>query len=591
MESIRIHEKNYDIVLYLDKNKFFGYKFNNDNTIEKIDKNVFKYFDFFVCSNNYTVLPGVDDYKVVLDNETNFKHYFKGGSEDYNMFFLNNGTKEISFNQKRTINDLIKNISISFIIGSTTVCLTLGAFNLIQLHTNNVIQPNISTNEVISAEKRDLNEQKEDRLIEQVVSGDITYDDIKNLIYSSSNLNQEEKDYINNEDLLRDVIDTINNYNITKYDLLRSFKDLDIRTYNDGLKEVDGYYIPNTPNIIFIKNYDGLTSETRDIVAHEQIHLLQYHYLDYSLLKEATAEIISNEYNKNSNINAYSDQIYLTKKLMEIIGPDPVWYYVFTGDFTSVEKEVKPYLNDKEYSTFLYCLKYDYYNSQDNKEKIEKLNTLLDTIYKNKYNANIRSDQIIPLLNDKSTNLKRYYFNKRYINRENSYYEDETQVTNISMTLNEAVLKDYIHVIEDVKEYIPDDKIYDYLKSHDNKGLKRHCVYINDFKETSIKYSDKEVRISGYLNGKYYDNVLEKDLIEKGIIINSNYYYIRDKKVLSAEEYFNKKYDPNNKLEYVLNHDKCYFATYSSQGDILIYISTKQELPTISERFENSKVR
>ena len=589
MESIRIHEKNYDIVLFLDNNRFFGYKFNNDNTIEKIDKNVFKFFDFFMCSNNFTVLPNVDDYKVILDNETNFKHYFKGGSEDYQMFFLNNGTEAISYHQNKNIINRIRDISVLFIIGSTTVCLSLGAYYLLESKSNGLVG-NYS-NEVISEQQTTIDEQENEVIIAQVASSNITYDDIRSLIHNSNNLSKEEKEFLDNRELICDVLESINTSNITKYDLLNSFKNINISSYSDEMAGVDGYYMPSISNTIFVKNYDGLTSRTKDIIAHEQIHLLQYHYLEYNLLKETTAEIISNEYTKGLSVNAYQKQIILTKILMEIIGPKPIWDYTFTGDFSPVEREVKPYLSDDEYREFLDCIKYDYYNNVDNNSKIDKLNNLLGTLYKNKFNSDIENDQVIKLIESDNKTLRRYYFNKRYINKENSYYEDASQVTSLSMTLNEAVLKEYISVEEEIKEYIPSEQVYQFLKTHDNKGLKRHCMYVEGFKETNACYSDGELKISGYLEEKYYDNVSEDELIKEGIIIKSDYYYIKDTKKLTPKEYFNAEYNSDNKLNYYINRDKCYYVTLNKEGDLEVYFSLRKTLPTINDKSEINKVR
>lgn len=589
MESIRIHDKNYDIVLYLDSNKFFGYKFNKDNTVEKINKNVFKYFDFFTCSNNFKILSSVDGNKVVLDNDTSMKHFFKGGSEDYEMFFKYNGEELISYQQNGHIRDFTKKVAVFFVVGTATVCLSLEAFELAQLHINNVARS--ANSEVISEQLKEDSETLEDAIVAKVINNDIKYEDIKSLIYSSNGLSKEEKEFLDNEDLINDVLLTVNEMNVTKYDLLSSFKDLSIKPYSEEMKGVNGYYKPVYPNTIFVKNYEGLNTDSKETIAHEYIHLLQYHYCDYGLLKETTAEIISDEYFDDAIINAYHSQITATKKLMEIIGPDAIWQYVFTDDFSLIEKEVRPYLSDDQYLMFLDCLKYDYYNSNENVTKINKLNSLLEILYKNKYNNDMEDDIIISALENPEYRLKRYYFNKRYINKENSYYEDKDNITSISMTMNEAVLKGYLIVEEEQKEYVEPDKVYDFLKTHENKGLKRHCSYVKDFKETSAAYSNGGVKISGYLNNTFLNNVSEEELIEMGIIISCKYFYIKDKKKLTPEEFFEGNYDQTNRLNYILNSDKCYNVTFNSDGDMDVYFSTKVSLPTIEERNIKDKVR
>ena len=606
METVRIHDNNCDIVLYLNNNNYFGYKFNKDNTIEKIDKNIFKYFDFFMCSNNYSVLPSENDYKVILDNETKFKHYFKGGSEDYEMFFLNNGKELISFT-KRKSNLNIKNISKCFVIGTVTICLSFGAYQLIELHRSNLSQiqqigtqtlvvdkthiNTSSSNIIVSKQNVDVNEQDEAQVIEQVQSNEITYEDIASLINNSKNLSEEEKIFLNNNKLIEDVLKTINNSSISKYDLLKSFKDIDISSYYGEYDGADGYYKPSTPNVIYIENYDGLTKKTRDTGAHEIIHLLQNHYLEYELLKEATAEIISSEYFDGVNVNAYQDQVFLTKKLMEIIGPECVWNYVITGDFSFIEMQVKPYLDGNDYKMFLDCLNYDYYDEEENKIKTDNLNQILDRLYKNKYNKDVSEDQIILILSN-SSSLVRYYFNGDKINQENSYYEDGNTITASVMTINEAVLNEYVIVEEEIKEFISSDQVYDYLKTHDNKGLTRRCSYIDDFKEIKSTYTDGGVKVTGYLEGNLLTNIDEKELIEKGILLSCKYFYVKDKKRLTPKEFFDGEYDSSNKLNYLPNLEKCYFVTYNNDGEMEVYFSTITDLPTIREKFDNnSKAR
>lgn len=587
METVRIHDKEYDIVLYLDNNKFFGYKFNKDNTIKKVDKNVFKYFDFFTCSNDIAVLPSVNDYQIVIDNKTNFKHYFKNGQEDYELFFKNNGKEMFNFIQNQSIKDLIKMGAVSFAVGAVTVCLTLEAHDLIVKNTNNIT--NI-TQEVVN-EQKVTDEENEEKVISYVVSNDITYQDIISLISNSNNLTEEEKKFLINSDLINDILPTINEKSLDKYVLVSSIRNLDIQSFVEGEEGVEGYYNSSSPNIIYVKNYDGFNSDIKETIAHEFIHVLQDHYCNYTLLKEATAEIISSEYFDDIGINAYHDQVYSTKKLMEIIGPDPVWKYVFTGDFSLIEENVKPYLNEEQYESFLNCLTYDYYDEKDNFDKIDQLDELLNILYENKFAKDVNDDIIISLLDNRDDTLRRYYFNKKYINKENSYYEDGSEVTSVSMTINEAVLKEYVVVEEEIKEYITSDKVYEFLQSHDNKGLKRHCKYSKDFKETSASFKNDGIKISGYLNGELISDASEEELIEKGVIIECEYFYIKERKILTPQEFFEEKYDKNNKLNYISNPDKCYFVAYNPEGDMEVYFSSISELPTIYDRFENNKVR
>ena len=582
MKKVRIHEKNYDIVLFLNKNSFFGYKFNKDNTIEKIDKSVFKYFDFFICSNNYESLSDEDDYKVMLDKDTNFKHYFKNGSEDYEMFFRNNGKLAINFQSDKSLKNILRDIAVTFVVGSTTISLSLTAFNYALLHSNNLtLNNNIDLTE----------EQQEDKIIAQIKINDITYKDVSKLINDSINLDDEEKAFLDNEALITDVLEIINDNNISKYDLLASIKDIDIKPFDEEYTDYIGYYKSETPNVIYVRDYNGLTSSNKDTVAHEYMHLFQYNFTEYDFLKEACAEIISDEYYDESSINTYSEQVKIVKKLMEIIGPDAIWYFNFTGDISLIEENVKPYLNENLYNAFLDCLKYDYEKDINNTNKITALNHILEVLYKNKYNQDISNDEIIKLIDDNEVYIKRYYFNKRYINSDYSYYEDNENVTSVSMTKNEAIINDYLIIEEGIKEFIEPNEIYEFLKNNPNIKITRQCTYNDQFKETGAGCVDGVIKVCGYLDNVYLDNITEEELINRGIIKNIKYYYIKERKLMTKQDYFDKKYNKTSEIYFTPNHENCHHVSLNNENDFEVYFSSKIKIPTIYEKFEDIKVR
>ncbi len=249
--------------------------------------------------------------------------------------------------------------------------------------------------------------------------------DIYHLINSSPYLTEEEKKFIYNEDFINDVLELINKDNHLKYNFSLFFNNIKISNFEDELDDLErafGYYDTDYPSTIYVRNYEELTDAKKDIVAHEFIHLCQ-DVRGYNLLIEASAEIISNEY-YNTPISYYLTQVKLVKKLMEIIGPEPVWIYSFTGDFSLIEERVKPYLTDSEYEEFLNDLTFDYDNNSINKPKFDSLEVLLEKLYFARFNSEIKDDLVISLIDKDNRTLSRYYFNSRYINYENSYYID-----------------------------------------------------------------------------------------------------------------------------------------------------------------------
>ena len=99
------------------------------------------------------------------------------------------------------------------------------------------------------------------------------------------------------------------------------------------------------------------------------------------------------------------------------------------------------------------------------------------------------------------------------------------------------------------------------------------------------------MKITGYYNDELLSNVPEQELIEKGIILECEYYYIKDSKKLTPKEFFNNEYNSNSRLNYMPNTDKCYYVTFNGDGDMEVYFSSKTYLPTINEKFENQRSR
>ena len=586
MEIIRIHDNISNIVLYLNKNNYFGYKFNNDNTIEKVDKKVFKYFDFLVCSNNYKLLPDENNDKVILDNETNFKHYFKDNCEDYLMFCINNGRDALLYISDN--DNIKKRNNISFLIGNLLVTASLSAFLLASSY--------VLTNKIIEYKKNyeiSLEEEKQDKLISLISDQDITIPIIVNAINNSNELTDREKEFLINSNFIIDTMEYINLNNYTKADILNSIDNIDIKSFGDEddiNKSVVGYYDESTPNAIYARDYVGIDVLNKDTIAHEFIHLFQAKGTYYNLITEASAEIISAEYYNDCSINAYYEQVRQLKILMEIIGPEPIWHYNFTGDFSMIEERVKPNLSNEDYKIFMDCLIFDYDNYDDKIQKIASFKEVLNNLYKNIYNADIKNDAIINLINNNDKTLCRYYFNKKYINKYNSYCYVQDLKHCVILSKEEAILNDYVFPYIMIKQYI-DPEDYNEISKHEIIHVENK--YIDDFKWTTLGFNEKGTVISGYLNDEYLSNVPADELKERGILLESKYYYYNGRRKLSKEEYFNQEYEDTDIIDYYYNDDYCVSKDINSDN-LRAFLPSKVELPTINERFnniENNKIR
>lgn len=265
-----------------------------------------------------------------------------------------------------------------------------------------------------------------------------TTEDLRNMIYESPSLSIEEKTYLFNSDFFKDVLSTVNNSKESLYEYQKKFKDIKIVSF-EKTDDKEGYYARCTePNVLYISDYEKLSSLKKDTVSHEFVHLCQNSYCTLNFLIEATAEIISEEYFELSRINAYIYEVEVTKVLMEIIGPEPIWNYVFTNNISEIEKEINPFFTKEEKNEFIKCLTFNPDNKEKRKENLEKLNELLNILYEKKYQSNIDDDLIISLIRNHEPTLKRYYFNQRYIKEEYSFYRKENTEKKESLTFEEA---------------------------------------------------------------------------------------------------------------------------------------------------------
>ena len=546
MNKVVINTENEDIILYLNKSEYYGYKFNKDNTIEKVNESVFNYFDFLICSNNYTKLNNEGNFQVILDNETNFKHYFKNGSEDYEMFYKNNGKSAILYINNddeywEISDDEFDDLKV-FEFAKTSFSLSLKALLLsftfycgltagLDFKSNQKLGTTFKRNAIYSAaELSDVLEISDN-------SEDITLDKVKEKIYSSPNLNDEEKEFLYNEDLLVDVLPYINESNYSKFVFLEKITDIDIESYTSFMSE-SGYYTNLCPNKIYIDNYNEMDEMTKEVISHEFVHLCQIiKSYDYNMITESSAEMISTEYFESSKNNSYSYPIAVTRKLIEIIGPEAIWKFNFTGSFKSIEDEVKPYFTEEEFLDFKKNLKFNPY--EIDMSQFARLNELLDILYKKKYSDDPLNNKVFYAL-DTGENLVKYYFNKKNINQENSFYEDWNNPIEKKYTIDEAIEKDLVTVYGDSIKIIQPSEAW-YEKNINKKNIICDIKYNTGFIELSKKLCKDGLFISGIYNNEIV-TMSEKEMIEKGLIESVLYYTYGGRKVLTKEEYSSGKY-------------------------------------------------
>jgi hypothetical protein len=450
MERIVIEDSNKKTIINIQNRTISGYSFYHDEKVKELTKDDLNIFKLFFLSNNNKRLPNEGKYTVILDNITGLKHYFLNGIEDYKLLFLNNGEDITLYKVENKLlkdNGYRKKEKLSmkervFKIGHTLVrCTCYGLlYILIGIFSVNAVNVIHNPNSVYEIGPVP---------ILSIVTGskDLTVDDLVRKIKQSERLDTEDQVYLSNRDFLEDILVYANQYNYTKYEYNFKFHNIGVKTFKrkNGTR---GFYLAlGDPNSLYISD-DSLTDDKyNDILSHEYVHLCQTG-LRYNLLTESTAEILSNEYFEGTKMLSYPKEVYLVKKLMEIIGPEPIMHYIIGGNFTYIEEAVRPYVSNDEYYQFIQCLirrsEGDlFYNEEREKEKRDTLDNLLTKIYERKFNRSIDDDPVMPLLSD--PNLVRYYFNHRKVEKEGSYLK-MPKIEDVDMTLEEAIKAGYVYM-------------------------------------------------------------------------------------------------------------------------------------------------
>ena len=489
MDTIHIKDNNDNIVLYFEDNQYWGYVFHEDGSVDPVDESIFKYFNMFKLSDDKTELPMEGIYRVFLDNKTNFKHYFVNDEEDYEKLFQNNGEECVLYknyfkdahrfadnekqkkeneyyyydevekpkgyvDQKTRITGLARSLLVAFMMANQLL----------------ILRPDIPI-------CRNYNKFMSDTFYQQE---DISVDYLKDKLCSSKYLSREEKAFLYNEDFLSDIVPIINQSNYSKAMIKQRFDNIKIVSFDRNDKPELGYYVALYPNKLFIADYKKVNfKKNKDTISHEFIHLCQEGY-EYKVLIEACAAIMSYEY-YDSDLNAYSVEQFSVRRLMETIGSYPVLEYVVNGNFQLIENNVKPLLTNEEYSQFLECLRYTQNDlSENNKDNFDKLNSLIDKMYKKAYNEDPSDNLAFKAL--ESPYVSRYYFNRRKATFELSYYREIKETMTVEEAVDRSVIVFYHLLPNGAADHLTYKETMQYVKE---TGSYPECISLIDDEVTS----------------------------------------------------------------------------------------------------------
>ncbi len=439
METLFIENEEKNSIIDLENEKISGYSFFKDGRVEPINSSVLNVFNGFFLSNNRTVLPNEGKYRVILDNETGFKHYFDGDSEDFLMFFDMNGEDVTIYdvvNSKLHENHVFdrENYTVkarAFKLGKNLVKATAAGLVGVMIFLATLNTAYVVLN---PEESKDYRNQPLGRIVTDLKG--VSTDEAIRMIMASKNLSDKDKMFLANRDLFDDLLPYINQSSEAKYLLYKKLDNLTVKTYDNTNMNNNGFYSIGDLNALYIAE-SSVEDYYEDVISHEFIHLLQKNYY-YNVITEACAEILSSEYFDEAMPYSYHEEVKEVKKLMEIIGPEPILKYICADDFAAIEREVIPYFSAEELNEFRDALhKKDVSNPEYNDDEIHiqmlKLDHLLCELFERKFGYPASEDHVMAGLN--TDTVGRCYFNSK---KQTGQFNYTIHPVDLNISLEEA---------------------------------------------------------------------------------------------------------------------------------------------------------
>mgnify|MGYP004590801443 CR=1 FL=1 len=430
-----------------DSITIYGHYFEN-NKFYPLNNEVFDEFRKLKLGKNYKKIDTITEnnisYDVILDLDTNLKHYFNNGKENLKLFLNNFTPVTIALSKDNKDNKTnLKAIACAF---SFLTCI-----NSSFLLYHSISKQKISLDQ--PAQYQEVIDQLND-------TPEFTIDIVKKVINSNPNLDEYDKNIILNEELLNFVIPYINmneEYRAELYNFI--LPNLTIEKRDIELKEVIG-----------LRGYDIIVLDTNkinesklyvDTLTHEFTHLLQPFSTHYSFIYEGVTEMLSNEFSylKKDPNNAYSENQKYIAILMEIIGTEPVLEYCFTNNENCIKEKLKPYLIDEHLNELLECFKVKHKETDYN-----RINDLLNEAFYNKYGLQIQESILTNMYLNDPYNFK--FFNNP---------TNGINLKNIALTSRKYIFDGEKFVEMPVTEYA---FIIEQARSDNNNELNDGIIYV-----------------------------------------------------------------------------------------------------------------
>lgn len=412
-----IRYKNKIIYIDLKDNKIYWYYYTKKGKQIVSSNIILSLINSLFEREKETFVTTENEYKIYINKETGYKHFYKNNQQDILKFFLENGKNAIMYDNENT--SIVKKVkefykkhqSVRFILNFVVIYSTLMATDIVD---------KVYTASETLAESQGI----ELSISEENYDCYFDYHQLCQSIQESLSLSTEEKESLYNEDLFNDICATPMTIDRIK-DLEEKITDVEIvpfteQDYQDQQQKKEenefytvGYYSPLEANILHVDE-NRSPDEIEDTKYHEFIHLLQDNN-KYYYIREAVAEIASNEY-FGAPLNSYQEAGKRIKALMETIGSNSIWNICFSGDDSQLINILKENLSEEEYQSFCKILETSPANLDS--EKREELNKnfddILSILYNNMYSSSIEEDEVIKKIYESETGeifgVERNYF-------------------------------------------------------------------------------------------------------------------------------------------------------------------------------------
>lgn len=451
--------------IYEKNNKLIGFSIG-ENGFNSLDVDLFKNIISSINLNDKCYkLFDYKGYELFYDPINELKHYIKGGKEDVELFLKYNSSDACLYKGNSFFKTVVA-IGLSGVVLVTSVFLVS---KILESHSS-IVELESFENYIEYVEKTE-----DYKILKPILDNNLTLDEAIKYIYSS-NLSEDEKDLLADENLLSEVIYYYNQGNVSNLGCL-CLNNIEINYFPQGQLGVgvNGVYNPLFMNTINLSDdCKNDPSKKMESLTHEYIHLLQTDSISYKYLTETTADLISSEYYYLDQTSNYQEGVKTLKLLIEIIGPDPILKGIFGGDFSEFESILKDNLSSNDYKLLTTDLLKQ--NPADIINREHELREILERLYFSLYNKDITLDQNI-LYNILYKEGIIYDAPKSYLNKEEM--EDYDWVT---VSLDPNNLEQYVEkgILEKEEKYETRKKIdLDTYLKYKEEG--KDVFFDNDF--------------------------------------------------------------------------------------------------------------